>query len=645
MTRIILDTDKCIGCNSCVRVCPAPEANTAITDETGKTIIHINDDRCIRCGECIKACESHGARTYEDDTNDFFDGISLRGEKISLIVAPSIRTAFPNNWKNVIMWARSIGVNKIYDVSFGADLCTWAHLRLIKEGRIHNVISQPCAATTNYIIKYKQELVPKLSPVQSPMMCATVYIKNYLRNSDRFAALSPCIAKRNEFDITGGLVNYNVTFKKLKEYFSEHGINLADYPVTDEKKLFDGVKGISGAIYPRPGGLKRNLQYHMPRLRVVNSEGNPRVYKELAIYAEENELNLPAVFDILNCQFGCSSGPGIGSDLGFFETDNIMHGVQSEATARRKKQTKFGSDKMFATFDKNLNVDDFMYTFTPDRKKPFVPTNEQLENAFRSMRKFDTESRRFDCHACGYTSCRIMATAIAGGMNLPTNCAQYQKTLAEARTADIEKMHGDVIHITDSLQEAADTLNKNIQGIKGDVINIEDIHSACRSDMKILSTEITKLKQISVNIDNAMKAITNGVDNYIEMTSDIESISRNINLLSTNASVEAARAGAAGRGFAVVATEVRTLAANSTNAVKNAIEYNGQITEATANITEIIELTDKAVNELLDIISTTAGNVEKASESSESINVSMKDVAKISEVVQSMVTATNRILK
>ncbi len=247
MTKININPDKCIGCTSCIRICPAHVANIASIANDGKTVIHIDEDKCIKCGECIKACESHGARTFEDDTETFFDDL-MRGEKIIVIAAPSIKTAFEKDWKQLLSYLRQKGADSIYDVSFGADICTWAHIKLAEKNKDIHVISQPCAAVTNYILKYRHELLKYLSPVHSPMMCLASYIRNQLGKTGKIAVLSPCIAKKDEFEMTG-LAQYNVTFKRLREYLKNNGINLSSVAVS--KRLFDGDEGLTGAIYPR----------------------------------------------------------------------------------------------------------------------------------------------------------------------------------------------------------------------------------------------------------------------------------------------------------------------------------------------------------------------------------------------------------
>ena len=80
-----------------LRACPAGDANIARIDENGKLKIVIDDDKCIKCDACIRAC-SHGARSYIDDTQQFLEDLK-RGQEIALFAAPSIKIAFDGNWR------------------------------------------------------------------------------------------------------------------------------------------------------------------------------------------------------------------------------------------------------------------------------------------------------------------------------------------------------------------------------------------------------------------------------------------------------------------------------------------------------------------------------------------------------------------
>ena len=100
MEVIGIDVEKCVGCNSCVRVCPAQDANVAKYDANGNMIIDIDGDKCIKCGACIDAC-SHGARYYMDDTDKFIEDLK-KGQNIVLIAAPAVKIAFDGNWRHCL---------------------------------------------------------------------------------------------------------------------------------------------------------------------------------------------------------------------------------------------------------------------------------------------------------------------------------------------------------------------------------------------------------------------------------------------------------------------------------------------------------------------------------------------------------------
>ena len=216
---LICTNDQCVGCKRCISVCPILNANMVASEGTNAKI-EVNGEQCIACGSCFDVCE-HQARSYEDDTEQFFEDLA-KGEKISLLVAPAFLANYPDEYASVLGGLKNLGVNRIVSVSYGADITTWAYIHYITEHNFLGGISQPCPAVVDYIEKYEPELISKLVPVHSPMMCTAVYLKKYEQLSDKLAFISPCIAKKKEIEDpdTHRYVSYNVTFDHLMQYIS-----------------------------------------------------------------------------------------------------------------------------------------------------------------------------------------------------------------------------------------------------------------------------------------------------------------------------------------------------------------------------------------------------------------------------------------
>ena len=567
---IMNDTTKCVGCNRCIRFCPVTGANIAY-EEGDEIRVKVDSTQCIACGACIETCQ-HGSRSYADDTEQFLADLQA-GVPISMFAAPANR-ANGENWGRLLTWLKQKGVRKIYDVSLGADICTWAHIRYIQREAPKAVITQPCPAIVNYILIHNNNLIPYLSPIHSPMLCTAIYMRKYQGINDKIAALSPCIAKAHEFEETH-YVDYNVTLNKLYEYIENNHISL---PM--QESGFDHADSSLGCLYSMPGGLKENVEFYLGKaLRIDKSEGQSIVYKALMEFSEQNTDNLPAIFDVLNCAEGCNMGTGCVHERSAFEVNTIMDNAR-RSVLNNHNQTDH--DRLFSEYDESLRLSDFIRRYTSRKNRTFEPSYEQIEEAFNLLDKETDTARKFNCSACGADTCSDMAKQIASGFNIPTNC--------------IQKMRADVHNEHTAVLELSATNISNIEEILGD---------------------ISKIKGLSDTISSSVSSVNDAIGKYSKMASEIESIAMQINIISLNASIEAARAGQHGKAFAVVAEEIRRLA----NSSKKTVSETEQITEQTAG-------SIKGINSMVDEISF---EVEKA----------FRNISDISSKTQDVLTKNN----
>lgn len=485
---IIVKPERCIGCNACIRNCPAPEANATKLLEDGRYITTVNSDKCIGCGKCLKVC-SHDARDYIDDTRACMQ--RLQKDKTIILVSPTIKTVYPTRWIGILDWFKSKGCT-IFDVSFGADICTWAHLKAMDEQKINRIISQPCAAVVKYIETYQPSLIRNLSPVQSPVGCAAIYIKKYLRRTNPIAVLTPCIAQKHEFNETG-LIEYTITFEKLNEYFDANGIIIHNNSSEEYDYKFDDQQGQYGAIYSRPAGFKDNLLLHTPDLSIVNSEGVNKIYRELDLYAEIPESKRPRILDLLSCEYGCNLGPASGSKATPFDVMNQMKIVEAEAIKRRKTSVfRSGEDKLFKKFSEDLNYEEFLRTYNTPPLSP-IPSDKQLNAVFKLMGKTTDADKSYNCQACGYNSCRDMATAICRGLTTPNNCVIHSRDSLNERRNNIAGQQERFSEVTDNCRKLSEDLQSKMNSIRKNLENICDSTKKTSEKSRVVNDLLTNI--------------------------------------------------------------------------------------------------------------------------------------------------------
>lgn len=610
----IFTNDNCTGCNRCITACTIPEANVAVV-ENGENKIYIDGDKCIGCAKCIEACP-RDARDYRDDTDAFLDALQS-GKEISALVAPAVRSNFPD-FKKLLGLLHSLGVKQIYDTSFGADICTWAYLKYITEKNAKGLISQPCPVVVNYIEKHDAALIPKLAPLHSPATCCAVYMKKYKNIPGEYAFISPCIAKKEEFSDpnTDSLVKYNVTFNKLMEALKKRGIDYRSYQPAE----FDNDKHGLGCIYPMPGGLRVNVEQAVPDAWVYQVEGQPEVVHFLDHYAKGGgSSSQPLLVDILNCAKGCNMGTGaLCDDEDGISVSKSMYDAEHEALAPKsgKKPKKQAAPGLQPPIP-GLNHADFIRRYNDKTVQPIPVSSSAVEKAYHSMYKYSSDERHVDCCSCGFSACEDMAKAIAKGINHPENCVEYHKSVLQHRQDEIGTM-------LDQQNQMSEQLSASVGQIFDSMQTSSKMTEETVAQVSQINEEISGVKEIANKLNNMVEQLRGQIDDYVSLASEIVKISMQTKLMSMNASVEAAHAREHGKGFAVLAEEMKTLSDQSESSAKEIQESNSNVMpilnevasfseDLRARTQSIMDNTEKIQRSIRAISETEQGVVEAAS--------------------------------
>lgn len=201
---------------------------------------------------------------------------------------------------------------------------------------------------------------------------------------------------------------------------------------------------------------------------------------------------------------------------------------------------------------------------------------------------------------------------------------------------DAERVEKHIRNQASAMNETSEAVAKMNESIEN-VANISLMANKISDKLKRTSEMGTEAIQTAVNAISEIQGASVQIQGIIKM---IQKIASQTNLLSMNASIEAAHAGSFGAGFAVVADEVRSLANTSSKNAKTIKDYMNEMSQKIDNGVSAIQKAGLAFNQIDSDVDETVRIVEQIRQATELQKIGAADTL---QSTQTVVEAINQI--
>ena len=369
---VTFDLNKCILCGDCVRVCEEMQGmgilNFAYRGSSAQVMPAFDrkmaQTKCVSCGQCAAVCPT-GAITVKNQIGEAWRAIHDPKKRVVIQIAPAVRVAVgeafgipagENVLDKLVTALKLMGVDEVYDTTFGADFTTIAEseefLERLKNGGPFPMFTSCCPAWVKYLENENPKYLKNISTCKSPMeMVGAIFRDKYAAKdaadgrTTYHIAIMPCTAKkmeaaRPEFIHDGRPdVDLVLTTHEVIDMMQETGIQLGELELESPDLPF-GLGSGAAVIYGTTGGVAEAVVRHclpdksknaLREISILGLRGDAPI-KEASVTIGDTELKLAVVnglanakkllkeidegkkfyhlIEVMTCQGGCVGGAG-----------------------------------------------------------------------------------------------------------------------------------------------------------------------------------------------------------------------------------------------------------------------------------------------------------------------------------------------
>ena len=284
---LIRDTNKCVLCGNCVRVCNEIQTVGALgfahrgTEAVVTPAFNRNlaDTNCVGCGQCHLVCPT-GALTIHQNIDETYKVLGDKNVRVVAQIAPAVRVAIgeefgmtkgENAMGKLVAAMHHMGFDEVFDTSYTADLTIMEEsaefLDRVAKGEKLPLMTSCCPGWVKFVENEFPEFMPNISSCRSPQQMFSAILKEYYRDETNAAgkktvvvSVMPCTGKKMEAErpesYTHGEKDTDIvlTTHELIRMIQYSGINFANIDSEPCDMPF-GIGSGGGVIFGATGGV------------------------------------------------------------------------------------------------------------------------------------------------------------------------------------------------------------------------------------------------------------------------------------------------------------------------------------------------------------------------------------------------------
>lgn len=480
MNCLTLKKSNCKNCYKCIRNCPVKSIRFSGNQA------HIIGNECILCGRCFVVCPQNAKEIV--DEREKVRVLLAGGEPVVASLAPSFIANYPDTGIRAMRTAlKKLGFSDAEETALGATLVKREYDRILKEEDRDIVISSCCHSVNLLIQKYFPGCLRYLADVLSPMQAHCKEIKKRIPGA-KTVFIGPCVAKKDEAEHYGDIVDAALTFEELSAWFMEEGI-------TPEKEAEEEPEG-RARFFPTAGGILKTMTREAEDYTYLAVDG---VENCIAALKDIEEGNVHRCFiEMSACAGSCVGGP-------------VMERRRHTPVSDYAAVAGYAGKKDFSVAQPEAFEMKKVFEFIALRSEK--PSEQELLKILRQMGKYKP-SQELNCGTCGYNTCREKAAAIWQGKAEISMCMPYLKDKAESFSDTIVKNTPNGLIVVNELLE--------VQQINSAALKMLNL----RTPSDVLGTQVVRIldplpfltvQQNHRGIYNERSYLAE-YDRYVEMT-------------------------------------------------------------------------------------------------------------------------------